>query len=631
MEINKINLVDQNGNILQQDIPLKVQPPENYFNDATSIALMGGTVTNANSYSYACGNETQANGNYGVAIGLQAKAFGNNVIAIGHDVTAGGVNSFAEGYQTEAVGQASHAEGWDTKVNGDYSHAEGAKTVTGTYANFNPDTLIAATVEENSAGIAGAFSHAEGNATWATSNSTHAEGKLTRATEEAAHSEGYITQANGKYSHAEGFNTTASGESSHTEGNGSNASNTAAHAEGDSTKAFGAYSHAEGQNSQAQGEASHAEGISNIATAKGAHVEGYSNSVGGSSQEPTNVTPTAAGLGAYAHAEGNFNWVTGNGAHGEGYNNYARGANSHAEGYQNKIYEGSAASHVEGSNNQIYAVNSHAEGNGNIIGTENGSKNENNEYQLANVHVGGSGCTVIASNTFAHGQGLNVTQPNCVVIGKYNATLNKNVLFAIGNGENSSNLSTLLEAYNNCIKINAPLDVKNSNFKIEDNKITCKIPLEIQEIQVMQKINLTNKQFFFTWGSDEDKSNGIKDGSIDSILPDGYYGVAINVEGQIGSGLIGVLNGSHSRRYWSTSITIFSGSSLTVPDGPQNYQDFGSQTGLTTYYVGIQRNVASGEGLTQNTQIKVFDSQGAVASGARILYFYPIVQFNNNN
>ena len=111
-----------------------------------------------------------------------------------------------------------------------------------------------------------------------------------------AHAEGAGTFANGDYSHAEGNRTTASGESSHAEGAGTFANGDYSHAEGFATSARGHCSHTEGDNTTTYGLFSHAEGMGTVASAKSQHVQGEYNI-------PDAGTPTERGM--YADIVGN--------------------------------------------------------------------------------------------------------------------------------------------------------------------------------------------------------------------------------------------------------------------------------------------------------------------------------------
>lgn len=105
-------------------------------------------------------------------------------------------------------------------------------------------------------------------------NTSHAEGQATYASTTCAHAEGVATSATGQYSHAEEATSIASGMCSHAEGSNTTASGYYAHAEGFRTEASGKQSHAEGSISKASGVASHAEG-SGVSSGYYAHAEGF--------------------------------------------------------------------------------------------------------------------------------------------------------------------------------------------------------------------------------------------------------------------------------------------------------------------------------------------------------------------
>jgi hypothetical protein len=84
------------------------------------------------------------------------------------------------------------------------------------------------------------FSHAEGESSIASGQSSHAEGSST-AIGDGSHSEGALNTAIGNGSHAEGQLTTARGEYSHTEGQSTTANNTGSHAGGLGTIAYRNY------------------------------------------------------------------------------------------------------------------------------------------------------------------------------------------------------------------------------------------------------------------------------------------------------------------------------------------------------------------------------------------------------
>jgi len=83
---------------------------------------------NRGNYSFACGNNTTANGDSSHAEGSSTEASGNSSHAEGGETTASGDYSHAEGYSTTASGGRSHAQGEGTEASGSWSHAEGYRS-----------------------------------------------------------------------------------------------------------------------------------------------------------------------------------------------------------------------------------------------------------------------------------------------------------------------------------------------------------------------------------------------------------------------------------------------------------------------------------------------------------------------
>lgn len=98
-----------------------------------------------------------------------------------------------------------------------------------------------------------------------------------------SHAEGYSTKASSFASHAEGGYTCADNDYSHVEGNDSTASGRTSHAEGNSTIASGNYSHAEGEGTTASGYCSHAAGDHTIANNYQTVIGAYNSSIAGPS------------------------------------------------------------------------------------------------------------------------------------------------------------------------------------------------------------------------------------------------------------------------------------------------------------------------------------------------------------
>lgn len=329
------------------------------------------------------------------ATGVMAHAEGQNCTASGRNSHAEGANTIASGVQTHTEGSSTqatatnaHAEGRLSKAQSYASHAEGYDTeVGGSYGSASSNPKTAGTLTD-----AGAYAHAEGNATIAYGNSSHAEGKLTFAKGNNSHAEGIETNALGNQSHAEGQKTIAIGTNAHAEGylsetGGNYTSNTKtagtgnangyyAHAEGNATIAQGVGSHSEGQKTFAKGNYSHAEGYETIVlenaahaegsltkvntSANGSHVEGYNTETGGNRQSNDKTANTTSNAGAFAHAEGNATIAQGVSSHSEGRKTFATGTNSHAEGVQ--TVANGTNSHAEGTTTVANGGNSHTEG-----------------------------------------------------------------------------------------------------------------------------------------------------------------------------------------------------------------------------------------------------------------------------
>lgn len=250
-------------------------------------------------------NESGTIRNQSVATGVMAHAEGSNTIAIG-------IASHSEGADAKANAVASHAEGRTTITNSTAyaSHAEGYATETG--GGYTSNTKTAGTLTD-----AGAYSHAEGNATIAQGVAAHSEGKLTFAKTD--------------FSHAEGLSTSVTnGGCGHAEGNGSKVQGGASHAEGQETTASGYYCHSEGYKSKAQGNASHAEGNSTTASGAASHAEGQETKALGGFAHSEGVSTQAQS--AASHAEGRFTKTLCNAEHAEGSYNVSHHATDYFDG-----------------------------------------------------------------------------------------------------------------------------------------------------------------------------------------------------------------------------------------------------------------------------------------------------------
>lgn len=273
-------------------------------------------------------------------------------------------------------GAYSHAEGQLTYASGQASHAEG----------YSSKTYDSAT-----------YSHVEGLNTWTKGKNSHAEGESTYTFGRSTHAEGIYTYANANYSHAEGNTTTSNGESSHAEGINTNSQGIGSHAEGISTTSEGNYSHSEG--------------ISTTSEGVGSHVEGNNNH----------------SQGDYSHAEGSSNQSVGDNSHAEGNNNSTQGKNSHVEGYGNQSGTSGFASHLEGIVNYSNSISSHSEGTYNYISNNANNSHIEGSYNFIddnskNSHVEGTYSYVDSSANGAHAEGIST--------------------YARGNGSHSEGIST---------------------------------------------------------------------------------------------------------------------------------------------------------------------------------------------
>lgn len=267
------------------------------------------------------------------AEGINTNAVGRASHAEGTTTFATGIQSHAEGFNTNAIAVNSHTEGRQAVTNGYASHAEGNNTETG--GNYTSNTKEAGTLSD-----AGAYAHAEGNATIAIGIGAHSEGRLTFAKGNYSHAEGNGTIALGAQSHAEGGVTTvaAAGANGHAEGRNTTVNGYASHAEGDTCETGGNYtSNTKTAGARtANGDYAHAEGNATIAQGVAAHSEGLKTFAGGN----------------YTHAEGNTTIALGNQSHSEGLYSKSHGGNSHTEGRYTQALNNSE--HAQGSYNKSH-------------------------------------------------------------------------------------------------------------------------------------------------------------------------------------------------------------------------------------------------------------------------------------
>ena len=207
--------------------------------------------------------------------------------------------------------------------------------------------------------------------------------------------EGNLNEASGDYSHAEGSSTTASGGYSHAEGYYTTASGGYSHAEGYYTTASGVYSHAEGSGSTAEGHYSHAEGAGSKAEGYDSHAEGYKTTASGDFSHAEGSGSTAEGY--YSHAEGSDAAASGESSHAEGTDTKASGDYSHAEGRASTA--SGYASHASGYHTEARGKCSFALGQYNALldgnnwfAIGNGSNNLSNSFSvLSNGTVNAAG------------------------------------------------------------------------------------------------------------------------------------------------------------------------------------------------------------------------------------------------
>ena len=132
-----------------------------------------GYTYNAETNSFAEGDDTKSTGDYSHSEGYQTTASGNRSHAEGNQTTASGNQSHAEGNLTIASAPQSHAEGWGTQANANGAHAEGDETISN-----------------------GKYSHAEGESTQALGDFSHTEGESNIAKNKSEHAEGHFNLSN---------------------------------------------------------------------------------------------------------------------------------------------------------------------------------------------------------------------------------------------------------------------------------------------------------------------------------------------------------------------------------------------------------------------------------------------------
>jgi hypothetical protein len=229
-------------------------------------------------------------------------------------------------------------------------------------------------------------------------------------------SQGYNTVATGTYAHASGTNTSATGAYSHAQNRQSSATATCASAEGEGTTASGTASHAEGMLSSASGLAAHGEGYNTVAASNYSHSEGYGTTAANTAAHAEGFLTDALGL--YGHAEGRQTEAGGTASHAEGQSSLALGDVSHAEGFQT-IASG-YASHAAGYQSVASGLYSRALG--------------------RSTSASGTAASAFGHETIAD-------QEDELVGGRFNASGEEGVLFAIGNGSSDSMRSNAFDVH----------------------------------------------------------------------------------------------------------------------------------------------------------------------------------------
>lgn len=229
-------------------------------------------------------------------------------------------------------------------------------------------------------------------------------------------SQGYNTVATGTYAHASGTNTSATGAYSHAQNRQSSATATCASAEGEGTTASGTASHAEGMLSSASGLAAHGEGYNTVAASNYSHSEGYGTTAANTAAHAEGFLTDALGL--YGHAEGRETEAGGTASHAEGQSSLALGDVSHTEGFET-IASG-YASHAAGYQSVASGLYSRALG--------------------RSTSASGTAASAFGHETIAD-------QEDELVGGRFNASGEEGVLFAIGNGSSDSMRSNAFDVH----------------------------------------------------------------------------------------------------------------------------------------------------------------------------------------
>ena len=465
-------------------------------------------TVNTGSTVAAAGNDQEIQFNSGSSFSGDSKfkfVYASQSLEQGRGTTrATGLGSHAQGSTTLASGNDSHAEGRLTNAAGLYSHAQGEETMALGRASFvagDINTASAAysfvignqnkethgqwgfvagygntsTEDAKYSTVLGYQSHVLGWAAVAMGRKTSASfyglanGDETYAAF-AAHAEGKFTKANSRYTHTEGVSTTAGGRfvrlftASATEptSNWGDLDPGSAINDGDvwyNTNNSLLYAYSGSPSGVFVSQNTTPVEIISFNTSSGI----YSFFTGSAAFGNGDIFPPSSGSnilaarhqynsGKYSHAEGVFTTTYARNSHAEGKSTVASGFASHAEGFatrtgiENNYYaqlEGESGSyaHAEGYQTQAVGVASHAEGLG--------------SRALGN-YSHAEGLVTIALGDYQH------------TMGRYNHP-NTHSLVIIGNGQNSSVTSSLIEFNRDGIIINEP--ITGSTFNVEANTI----------------------------------------------------------------------------------------------------------------------------------------------------------------
>ena len=389
--------------------------------------------------SHAEGQETIASGYYSHSEGYKSKAQANSSHAEGDTTIASGACAHSEGVLSQATGAYSHAEGRQTRSYAANSHAEGNTCYTFSSAESSHsegylcDTGGNATTNTKTAGTAtgaGAYAHAEGNATIANGVAAHSEGKLTFAKGTNSHAEGGSTIANGNNTHVEGSRTIANGNQSHAEGSETITNGVNSHAEGRFTKTLCNAEHTQGSYNVSHhvsdyfdgniGNTLHSIGIGTadntrknavevmqngdayllgVGNYDGVHIKGETGAPIGlqTLQETIRGKQDTLGTGDNIDITNNtisalgyeFNPSYSSITNGDGCS--AEGEYSHAEGLECMTGQYALAAHADGVGTEAFNINEHAQGRYNVSHIVAVSESHHEGNTVVSVGIGEDG------------------------------------------------------------------------------------------------------------------------------------------------------------------------------------------------------------------------------------------------